>query len=148
MLVARLYIVNGTSWAYSNKWICLNNQDGAADEDDDDDEDLLSNLDETDLESYSTPLDRDDSDVDEYWVFKSLMQRLEGSQWGALLTGPLSQEQRAEMREVATLADQRRAAQESRRIQQSGGQCVCHIALLHSSWSCCLFTYVFKMRVY
>lgn len=97
------------------------------DEDDDDDDDgddaeLLSNLDETDLESYSTPLDRDDSDVDEYWVFKTIMQALDGTPWFTVLTSNLSQEQKQEVQEVATLADQRRAVQESRRIQRSGGQ--------------------------
>lgn len=96
-------------------------QDEDDDDDDDEDGDLLSNLDETDLESFSTPLDKDDSDVDEYWVFKTIMQSIEGSPWFSLLTGSLSADQRLEMQEVATLADQRHAAQESRRIQQSGG---------------------------
>lgn len=49
------------------------------------------------------------------------MQSMEGSAWFSLLTGSLTPDQRLEMQEVATLADQRHAAQESRRIQQSGG---------------------------
>jgi len=91
------------------------------DEDSDDDSDILSNPDETELESFSTPLDKEDSDVDEYWVFKTVMCALEGGAWFPHLTAPLSADQQKEMQEIATLADQRRAVMESKKIQQSGG---------------------------
>lgn len=41
---------------------------------DDDDEDELDEIEETALESYETPLDKEDCPVDEYAIFKSLLQ--------------------------------------------------------------------------
>ena len=43
--------------------------------DDDEDSILLDDdLSETTLESYSTPIDKEECGVDEYWVFKTIMQ--------------------------------------------------------------------------
>lgn len=90
-------------------------------EDDDDDSD--DEMDETALESFTTPLDREECEVDEYCVFKDVMQTLEANApgWYQALTTGLSGEQQKVMQEVATLADQRRAAAQSKKIQQSGG---------------------------
>lgn len=92
-------------------------------EEDDEDGELDEEMDETALESFTTPLDKDDCDVDEYWIFKELMQSLEqvNPVWYQALTGSLSDDQRKAMLDVATLADQRHAASESKKIQQSGG---------------------------
>lgn len=42
--------------------------------------------------------------------------------WYAQLTAVLTAEQQKSLQEVIVLADQRKAAQESKRIEQSGGQ--------------------------
>ena len=43
------------------------------DEDDDDDDDD-DEAEETALESYETPLDKENSDVDEYQIFKAVLE--------------------------------------------------------------------------
>lgn len=91
-------------------------------EDDDDDEDYEAN-EETALESYNTPLDEDNCPIDEYIVFKDIMQNLQIADpaWYQALTGQLTEEQQKGLQEVFLLADQRKAAAESKRIEQSGG---------------------------
>lgn len=42
--------------------------------DDDSDDDEFDEAEETALESYETPLDKDDCPIDEYQIFKSLIQ--------------------------------------------------------------------------
>jgi len=76
---------------------------------------------ETGLEAFTTPLDKEDTDIDEYCYFKTVMCGLEGTEWGMFLTAQLTEEQKKELMEVATMADQRRAVAESKKIQQSGG---------------------------
>lgn len=44
------------------------------DDEDDDDDDSDDEVDKTTLESFTTPLDKDDCEVDEYCVFKDVMQ--------------------------------------------------------------------------
>lgn len=92
-------------------------------EEEDDEDDSDDEMDETALESFTTPLDREECEVDEYCVFKDVMQNLEANApvWYQALTSSLSNEQQKVMQEVATLADQRRAAAQSKKIQQSGG---------------------------
>merc|ERR1712198_747690 len=79
--------------------------------------------DETSLESYTTPLDDEDTSVDEYQVFKEVMQQLEASQveWYTRLVAPLSENDKKSLQEVFTLANQRRNARESKNIEQAGG---------------------------
>ncbi|XP_047481954.1 importin-7-like isoform X1 [Penaeus chinensis] len=93
------------------------------DDDDDDDDGLEEERDETALESFTTPLDKDDCEVDEYLVFKEVMHALEANApaWYQALTGGLNSDQQKAMQEISTLADQRRAAAQSKKIQQSGG---------------------------
>jgi hypothetical protein len=92
-------------------------------EEDDEDEYDDDGLEETALESYTTPLDEDDCPVDEYNIFKEVMQNIQNADpgWYNVLTSHLTLEQQKSLREVITLADQRRAAAESKRIEQSGG---------------------------
>jgi hypothetical protein len=92
------------------------------DSDDSDDEDY-DGYDETSLESYTTPLDEEETDVDEYQVFKEVMQQLESTHvdWYTRLVAPLSEQDKKSLQDVFTLANQRKNAKESRNIEQAGG---------------------------
>lgn len=78
---------------------------------------------ETVLEAYTTPLDDEDCDVDEYLAFKHVMQHIQTSEpeWYKALTSNLNEAQVKSLGEIVVLADQRAAAKESKRIQQQGG---------------------------
>ena len=54
---------------------------------DSDEEDEYDGCEETSLEAYTTPLDDDDCDVDEYNIFKQVLYMLEHSRW-VLITWP------------------------------------------------------------
>ncbi|XP_077868643.1 importin-7 isoform X2 [Saccoglossus kowalevskii] len=86
-------------------------------------DDDLEGFEETALESYNTPLDDDNCPIDEYMVFKEVLQGLQVQDptWYNALTGNLTREQQQEVQEILVLADQRRAAAESKRIQEVGG---------------------------
>ncbi|XP_012261739.1 importin-7 [Athalia rosae] len=96
--------------------------DHRSDDDEDDDSDFEAN-EETALESYTTPLDSDDTNQDEYVFFKEIMQNIEAADqpWYLALTCQLTSEQQKALQEIIVLADQRKAALESKRIEQSGG---------------------------
>ncbi|KAK6629508.1 hypothetical protein RUM43_003325 [Polyplax serrata] len=85
-----------------------------------DDDDLNE---ETELEIYTTPLDEDNCEIDEYVVFKEVFQNLQMSDpvWYQVLTENLSKPQQTALQEILVLADQRKAAAESKKIEQSGG---------------------------
>ncbi|XP_049885223.1 importin-7 isoform X2 [Pectinophora gossypiella] len=90
-----------------------------SDDDDDDDYDA----DDTAIECYTTPLDDKDCPVDEYIKFKSTLTALsttEPALYHALTSG-LTEEQQTQLNAVFVLADQRKAQQDSKRIEQSGG---------------------------
>nr|CAD7399981.1 unnamed protein product [Timema poppensis] len=91
-------------------------------DDDSDDEDYEPN-EETALEGYTTPLDEENCLVDEYVIFKEILQNIQANDpvWYQTLTGHLTTEQQKALQEVIVLADQRKAAAESKRIEQSGG---------------------------
>lgn len=98
------------------------NFDGGDDEDDtsefeDDDSE------ETALESYDTVLDKDDCPIDEYQIFKSVLEGIRESdkEWYDTLVGHLDDDQKKEINEVYRLADQRAAALESKKIEMAGG---------------------------
>ncbi|GJQ71192.1 hypothetical protein Trydic_g1090 [Trypoxylus dichotomus] len=88
-----------------------------------DDLDSDYEADEMALESYTTVLDNEDCEVDEYVVFKDVMGRLETTEneWYKALTSSLTEEQKKALMEISVLADQKRAARESKRIEQQGG---------------------------
>ncbi|XP_031329759.1 importin-7-like [Photinus pyralis] len=95
---------------------------------DDDEEDSDSDSDyepneETALETYTTPLDEDNCEIDEYFVFKEVMQRLQSTEpeWYQALTNNLTEQQSKALMEISLLADQRKAARESKKIEQQGG---------------------------
>jgi succinate dehydrogenase flavin-adding protein (antitoxin of CptAB toxin-antitoxin module) len=80
-------------------------------------------VDETDLESYETVLDSEDTDVDEYVMFKSTLMALQHTEpdWYQMLITGLSAEQQASLQNIFKLADQKFAALESKKIEKGGG---------------------------
>ncbi|XP_050295459.1 importin-7 [Anthonomus grandis grandis] len=89
---------------------------------DDEDSDYEPN-EETVLETYGTPIDEEDCDVDEYLAFKQVMTSIQTREpeWYAALTANLTEQQLKTLNEVVVLAEQRAAARESKRIEQQGG---------------------------
>ncbi|CAH2035753.1 unnamed protein product, partial [Iphiclides podalirius] len=79
--------------------------------------------DETAIECYTTPLDEKDCPIDEYVKFKNTLSALSASEPGLYhaLTSVLNEEQQKQLNAVFILADQRKAQQDSKRIEQSGG---------------------------
>ncbi|KAK8761737.1 hypothetical protein V5799_026997 [Amblyomma americanum] len=76
------------------------------------------------MESTTTPLDEEQCPVDEYPVSKEVMRGIQNTDpmwFGALTSGPPSVEQKRSPQEVCVLVGQRKAAAESRRIEESGG---------------------------
>jgi len=78
---------------------------------------------ETALESYQTPLDSEECTIDEYQIFMTVIRNIEASDpaWFAALTGHLTAPQKKELEQVFTLAEQRKAAAESKEIEKQGG---------------------------
>lgn len=89
---------------------------------DDEDSDYEPN-EETVLESYTTPLDEEECEEDEYLAFKHVMTNIQtrDPEWYAALTSNLNEQQLKTLNEVVVLAGQRAAARESKRIEQQGG---------------------------
>jgi len=79
------------------------------DDDSDDDDDAYE---ETSLEAYTTPIDAEDSPVDEYSIFTNILLSLQTSDaaWYHQLTGHLSEAQNKALNDVLVLANQRLAA--------------------------------------
>ncbi|KAM7163551.1 importin-7 [Macrochelys suwanniensis] len=94
-----------------------------AGEDGDDEDWEEDDAEETALEGYSTIIDDDDNPVDEYQIFKAIFQTIQNRNpvWYQALTHGLNEEQRKQLQDIATLADQRRAAHESKMIEKHGG---------------------------
>ena len=92
-------------------------------DDEDSDEEDYDACEETSLEAYTTPLDDDECPVDEYQVFKDLLTNLQTADpsWYQQLTGHLTEVQKKSLNEVVTLANQRLAAKQSKKIEQAGG---------------------------
>ncbi|XP_013147479.1 PREDICTED: importin-7 isoform X1 [Papilio polytes] len=90
-------------------------------ESEDDDDDFVP--DESAIECYTTPLDDKDCPVDEYVNFKNALLALSAREpvLYHALTSVLTEEQQKELNAVFVLADQRKAQQDSKRIEQSGG---------------------------
>uniref|UniRef100_A0A8D2Q579 Importin 8 n=1 Tax=Varanus komodoensis TaxID=61221 RepID=A0A8D2Q579_VARKO len=83
---------------------------GDADEDDDDDDDWDDDaLEETALESFSTPIDLEDG-VDEYQFFTQALLAVQSrdAAWYHLLMAPLSNDQKTQLHEICALAEHRR----------------------------------------
>jgi len=95
------------------------------DEDDesDDDSDDCDIYDETSLENYTTPIDDEDTGVDEYQIFEETFKGLQASnlEWYNQLTSAMSPDQQKAVQEIVLLANQRKAARQSKSIEMSGG---------------------------
>jgi len=77
---------------------------------------------ETSLECFATPLD-DEEDFDEFGCFKQCLLCLENENnalYSALISG-LNEKQVESLKEIYLFADQRKAAQESKKIENAGG---------------------------
>ena len=72
---------------------------------------------------YTTPLDVENCEIDEYIIFKQVLEEVQGTNpgWYNALTGALTGDQQKALNDVIVLADQRRAAAESKRIEEAGG---------------------------
>ncbi|OCT83649.1 hypothetical protein XELAEV_18021791mg, partial [Xenopus laevis] len=94
-----------------------------AGEDGDDEDWEDDDAEETALEGYTTLLDDEDTPIDEYQIFKAIFQKLQGRDpvWYQALTQGLNEDQGKQLQDIATLADQRRAAHESKMIEKHGG---------------------------
>jgi hypothetical protein len=75
---------------------------------------------------YTTPLDVENCEIDEYIIFKQVLEEVQGTNpgWYNALTGALTGDQQKALNDVIVLADQRRAAAESKRIEEAGGMIV------------------------
>ncbi|KAK7477196.1 hypothetical protein BaRGS_00031581 [Batillaria attramentaria] len=93
------------------------------DGDDSDNEYSDDGAEETQLESFQTPLDDERCPVDEYVAFKEILSNLSAADnaWYTALTSQLTPHQQREVEDVFKLADQRKAASESKKIEQGGG---------------------------
>jgi len=104
----------------ANGHLCLH-QTG----EDSDSEDSLTDdgAEETALESYMTSLDTEACTVDEYQSFKTILSGLPGQDnaWYQALVAALTPAQQKEIEEVFKMADQRKAAAESKKIEETGG---------------------------
>ncbi|XP_066524159.1 importin-8 isoform X2 [Hoplias malabaricus] len=90
-----------------------NNDNEDDDDDDDEDDDYWDEegLEGTALEEYSTPLDYDNGE-DEYQFFSASLLRVQSSDtnWYQCLTQRLSDDQKKQLQEIYSLAQQRRSA--------------------------------------
>ncbi|XP_049297694.1 importin-7 [Anopheles funestus] len=95
------------------------------DDDDDDDDDDGDEIDETALESYTTPLDDEENPntVDEYIMFQDIMNNLPNTDpnWYTMLTRNLNASERKNLQEVLLLAVQKKETKRSKEIEKSGG---------------------------
>ncbi|UJR37907.1 hypothetical protein I4U23_030595 [Adineta vaga] len=94
----------------------------ADDDDDDDDEGSDFDIDETDLESYSTVLEANE-DIDEFQIFCESLQKLQADTTGynqALLQS-LSAEQRTQIQTIIHYTEKRKQEKESNKIREAGG---------------------------
>uniref|UniRef100_A0A3B1IPQ2 Importin 8 n=1 Tax=Astyanax mexicanus TaxID=7994 RepID=A0A3B1IPQ2_ASTMX len=92
---------------------CTGNGNEDDEDDDDDDDDYWGDegLEGTALEEYSTPLDYDNGE-DEYQFFSASLLRVQSSDasWYQSLTQSLSDDQKKQLQEIYSLAQQRRSA--------------------------------------
>ncbi|CAF3526399.1 unnamed protein product [Rotaria sp. Silwood1] len=95
--------------------------EGAGDDDDDDDGSDFD-IDETDLESYSTVLEANE-DIDEFQIFCESLQKLQSDTTGynqALLQS-LTPEQRTQIQNIIHYTEKRKQEKESNKIRDAGG---------------------------
>ncbi|VDO04808.1 unnamed protein product [Rodentolepis nana] len=93
--------------------------DGDVGEDDFDDDYSTNSL----IEAYTTELDKEENEMDEYVTFYHLMTQLETSDtdWYQRLISSLTEAQKSEFKEIAQTAINCMAHKESKRIEKAGG---------------------------
>ena len=94
------------------------------DDDNDDDDDDYWDDDEIELDEYTTPIDDEDNlSVDEYHIFKTVLQTIQTRDpaWYHALTQSLDEEHRKLLCNIGTTADQRKSVHESKMIEKHGG---------------------------
>ncbi|XP_015762265.1 PREDICTED: importin-7-like [Acropora digitifera] len=149
ILPALLTLFSGLKRAYENRGdddeVDEDGQDGESDEDElasdedeinEDDVQYIESLalkaaehlddddvceEETALENFTTSVDTEE--IDEFIAFRTSLQGLQNSdpEWYSALTGVLNNDQAKVLQDVYAQAEQRKAALESRRIEQQGG---------------------------
>lgn len=149
ILPALLTLFSGLKRAYENQGdddeVDEDGQDGESDEDElasdedeinEDDVQYIESLalkaaehlddddgceEETALENFTTSVDTEE--IDEFIAFRTSLQGLQNSdpEWYSALTGVLNNDQAKVLQDVYAQAEQRKAALESRRIEQQGG---------------------------
>jgi len=94
-------------------------------DDSDDDDDSDTELDETALESYTTPIDDQSTDnpIDEFVTFQQVMTIMSTQDKGyySLLVNSLSPEQQKNLQDVMLLAELKIAQIQSKQIERQGG---------------------------
>nr|XP_034824409.1 importin-7-like [Maniola hyperantus] len=117
------YLENLARMATKNSTLQGINMTAKIEEYDSEDDDDDFEPDETAIECYTTPLDENDCTVDEYISFKNTLSTLSTSEPALYhaLTSILSKQQWEQLNAIFLLADQRKAQQDSKRIEQSGG---------------------------
>lgn len=92
-------------------------------DDDSDSDSLDDDAEETALESYQTPIDDENSPIDEYIIFKHVFSNLQSTDpnWYTSVTGQLTPEQTKQLEDIFKLAEQRKAVAESKQIEKRGG---------------------------
>uniref|UniRef100_A0AAQ4QTP5 Importin N-terminal domain-containing protein n=1 Tax=Gasterosteus aculeatus aculeatus TaxID=481459 RepID=A0AAQ4QTP5_GASAC len=132
LLPAAILLFNGLKRAYACRAEHENDEDdddedGEDDDDngkqageDGDDEDWEEDdAEETALEGYTTAVDDEDNLVDEYQIFKAILQNIQSRDpaWYQALTQTLDEDQGKHLQDIGTLADQRRAAHGERLLR-------------------------------
>uniref|UniRef100_A0A8C2XV09 Importin 7 n=1 Tax=Cyclopterus lumpus TaxID=8103 RepID=A0A8C2XV09_CYCLU len=135
LLPAAILLFNGLKRAYACRAEHENDEDDD-DEDGEDEDDNVAELEdgddedweeddaeETALEGYTTAVDDEDNLVDEYQIFKAILQNIQSRDpaWYQAITQSLDEDQGKHLQDIGTLADQRRAAHESKMIEKHGG---------------------------
>lgn len=97
------------------------------DEEDSDEEESEFDYDETALESFTTPLDEEDTAPDEYQIFRAIVTQMEqeNPQLYKSLTSDLTTENVKSIQEIFKLGEQRQEARRSKKIEEAGGYQFC-----------------------
>uniref|UniRef100_A0A673CQ32 Importin N-terminal domain-containing protein n=1 Tax=Sphaeramia orbicularis TaxID=375764 RepID=A0A673CQ32_9TELE len=114
LLPAAILLFSGLKRAYACRAEHENEEDDDdedGEEDDDNGKRIMLAKQETALEGYTTAVDDEENVVDEYQIFKAILQsKTRDPAWYQALTQVLDEEQGKQLQDIGTLADQRRAA--------------------------------------
>merc|ERR1712088_657248 len=82
-----------------------------------------SDIDDSSLDSYATPIDDESNSIDEYQFFKETLHQLESNhnEWYSMLINSLNEKQKKDIENIFILGNQRKDAKESKKIEKAGG---------------------------